>query len=192
MTVSRRGFIRGAGAVGGIAVGGSALSSKVAASHGSGDDVDLNIYPWSDQPDAATEVDAEVRLRAEQFSFDPSTVEVDQGTRVRILIDSPDVAHGFYVDGYGIETEIPAEEPMIVEFTAARTGSFRFRCSVTCGPFHPFMIGRLVVSPNRRFMGSFSLTGLAGVGILGGIWWRNRDDGGVPPDPDDRLEGEPP
>lgn len=177
----RREFVRSLGVVG-IATG--ALTSTAA---GTSEDepasVDLDIYPEAEGKAPSTDIDASIELAAEQFSFDPSTIRVDEGDRVRIKLDSSDVVHGIYIDGYEIETKVYPDEPVIVELNAVKSGSFRFRCNVTCGSFHPFMIGRLVVSPNQRFMGSLVLTAFGGLGVIGGVWWRTRSSPGEPEKP---------
>jgi len=91
-----------------------------------------------------------IEVRARKFTYEPHIIHVNKGDRVRIRLISEDVHHGFYLDGYGIETSaIPGEEGTLV-FTADKTGRHSFRCSVTCGEFHPYMVGHLVVGPNSR------------------------------------------
>jgi heme/copper-type cytochrome/quinol oxidase subunit 2 len=75
-------------------------------------------------------------------------LRVNQGDRVRLVVQAADVVHGFVVDGYGREVRVEPGISQRVAFVAERTGKFRYRCSVTCGPLHPFMTGDLVVSPN--------------------------------------------
>jgi heme/copper-type cytochrome/quinol oxidase subunit 2 len=52
-------------------------------------------------------------------------------------------------------------------FVADRPGAFRFRCSVTCGPLHPFMIGRLIVGANVWW---WRMIGLAALAVVAGAW----------------------
>jgi cytochrome c oxidase subunit 2 len=90
-------------------------------------------------------------LSADQFSFDPPVLHLNQGDRVRITLQAMDVVHGFYLDGYGIERRVEPGLVEQIEFVADRAGKWRYRCSVSCGTLHPFMIGELVVRPNLPF-----------------------------------------
>ena len=65
-----------------------------------------------------------------------------------IELAATDVVHGIYIDGYGLSLEADPGKTERMIFTADRPGSFRFRCSVTCGSLHPFMIGKLQVGEN--------------------------------------------
>jgi cytochrome c oxidase subunit 2 len=73
-------------------------------------------------------------------------------------LQATDVVHGFYLDGYGIETRVEPGISEQVEFVADRAGKFRYRCSVSCGTLHPFMIGELVVGPNLTYIRAIGLT----------------------------------
>jgi cytochrome c oxidase subunit 2 len=77
-----------------------------------------------------------------------------------------DVTHGLYLDGYGID--IKARPGMVgkATFTADKPGRFTFRCSETCGEFHPYMVGFLEVTPNSRFTLFAAATGIAFLVIL--------------------------
>lgn len=102
---------------------------------------------------AAASIPAEhhVQLDARMFAFEPSRVRVGLGDRVTITLVSEDVVHGVYVDGYDVDIKAEPGKPAEASFVAGRLGKFRFRCSVTCGAMHPFMIGELVVGPNVPF-----------------------------------------
>ena len=92
-----------------------------------------------------------ITLTASQFAFDPPVLRVNQGDRVVITLQAADVTHGFYLDGYGLETRFEPGISRQIEFVADRSGKFRYRCAVSCGSLHPFMIGELVVGPNLVF-----------------------------------------
>ena len=111
-----------------------------------------------------------VTLAANQFAFDPPVLHVNRGDRVQLTLQASDVVHGFYLDGYGIETRVVPGIAQQVEFVAARAGKFRYRCSVSCGALHPFMIGELVVGPNVTFARAVGLTLVALTGVLFYLW----------------------
>ena len=104
----------------------------------------------------------EFHLEARQFAYDPPIIRVNKGDRVTIKAQSRDVIHGLYVDGYDIDRTLRPGEPVEFTFIANKEGKFGFRCSLTCGVLHPFMIGKLVVAPNYLFPSSVGLAiGLA-------------------------------
>lgn len=107
-----------------------------------------------------------LRLNASQFSFAPAEVQVNRGDTVVIQLTSTDVVHGLYVDGYGVSVEADPGKTESLTFVADRPGSFRLRCSVTCGALHPFMIGKLTVgSPSTLYRG-VGVTVLGALGML--------------------------
>jgi cytochrome c oxidase subunit 2 len=107
-----------------------------------------------------------IALDARQFEFAPARIEVNQGDTVIIEVHADDVVHGFYLDGYGIDTRIEPGISKRIEFVAERTGKFRYRCSVTCGTMHPFMIGELVVGPNTLLWRAVALAFIVAIGVL--------------------------
>ncbi len=109
-------------------------------------------------PLSGAPVTHQVTMTADQFAFDPPVLRVNRGDRVLITLQAADVVHGFYLDGYGIETRVEPGISQQVEFIADRAGKYRYRCSVSCGTLHPFMIGELVVSPNLVFVRAVGLT----------------------------------
>jgi plastocyanin len=121
-------------------------------------------------PGAAHPAIRTIHVDAAQFAFTPGRVHVNQGDRVVIQLTSSDVIHGFYLDGYGVERRV---EPGITEqiaFTADRPGKFRYRCAVSCGPLHPFMIGELVVEGNTPYWRAIGFVLIAVVSTLVYMW----------------------
>ncbi len=97
---------------------------------------------------AGAPVSHDLRIAASQYNFDPGVIRVNPGARVTIELASTDVVHGLYLDGYGLEVTADPGQTATLSFIADKSGTFRFRCSVTCGPLHPFMIGKLKVGNN--------------------------------------------
>ena len=106
------------------------------------------------------------RVEAGQFAYFPSVLEVNPGDTLTIELASTDVVHGLYLDGYGVSVTADPGQTASLTFTADRSGSFRFRCNVTCGALHPFMIGKLQVGPNTWLWRAIGLTLLGMVAVL--------------------------
>ena len=121
-------------------------------------------------PVSAKPVTREITLTADQFSFDPPVLKVNQGDRIRLTLHATDVVHGFYLDAYGLKTRVEPGISQQVEFVADQPGKFRYRCSVSCGSLHPFMIGELVVNPNWPFARAVALLLVAVAGTLVYLW----------------------
>ncbi|HLC49960.1 MAG TPA: cupredoxin domain-containing protein [Candidatus Nanoarchaeia archaeon] len=95
-----------------------------------------------------TTVQAEVKefkITAKQFSFDPATIEVNKGDKVRLIVTSVDVPHGIAIKEYGINQRLDVGKPATIEFTADKNGEFTTYCSVVCGAGHGTMKGKLIV-----------------------------------------------
>jgi len=106
------------------------------------------------------------RIEARQFAYSPAELKVNSGDSVTIELVSTDVVHGLYVDGYDISVEADPGQTATLTFTANKPGSFRFRCNVTCGAMHPFMIGKLTVGTNHWFYRSLGLAALAIISVV--------------------------
>ena len=106
------------------------------------------------------------RIDARQFAYSPSELVVNPGDSVTIQLVSTDVVHGLYIDGYDLSMIADPGQTATMTFTADKRGSFRFRCNVTCGAMHPFMIGKLTVGKNDWLMRSAGLVLVAVLGVL--------------------------
>lgn len=106
------------------------------------------------------------QINAQQFAYSPSELHVNPGDTVTIQLVSTDVVHGLYVDGYDVSVESDPGQTGSLTFIADKPGSFRFRCNVTCGAMHPFMIGKLNAGTNNWFYRSIGLTVLAVFGMV--------------------------
>lgn len=108
-------------------------------------------------------------VKARKFSYTPNIIKVNRGDTVRIRLISEDVHHGFFVDGYGVKTSAHPGMDGSLQFIADKPGRYSFRCSVTCGEFHPYMIGYMTVRPNSRFWLYAVILLLIGFGSMAGI-----------------------
>ena len=106
------------------------------------------------------------QIDARQFAYFPSELKVNAGDTVTFELVSNDVVHGLYVDGYGVSVEADPGQTQTLTFVADKPGSFRFRCNVTCGAMHPFMIGKLKVGTNEWLFRSIGLAVVAALGVI--------------------------
>ena len=106
-------------------------------------------------------------IQASRFEYSPAMLSVNPGDRVTIELIATDVVHGLSIDGYNLETPANPGQTARLTFIADRQGSFRFRCTVTCGNMHPFMIGKLQVGQNALLWRGALLAGLV---LIAGAW----------------------
>ena len=83
---------------------------------------------------------------AKQWDFVPSTITVNKGDTVKMIINSIDVKHGIAIPEFGVNSDLNPGEITTIEFVADKSGSFRFFCSVFCGSGHGSMEGTLIVN----------------------------------------------
>jgi heme/copper-type cytochrome/quinol oxidase subunit 2 len=105
-------------------------------------------------------------VTARQFAYEPGRIVVNKGDHVTIRLTSADVTHGLYIPELGVNETISYGEEKIINIVADKVGKFKIRCSVTCGPLHPFMVGEFVVEEggiNPFFIGSTTILILTGV-----------------------------
>lgn len=73
----------------------------------------------------------EFTVSGKNFSFEPSTIKVQKGDKVKIIFKNSQGFHDWVIDEYGVatkQTQAPAEE--VLEFVADKAGSFEYYCSV--------------------------------------------------------------
>lgn len=118
-------------------------------------------------------VKREIEVSARQYAYTPNKIEVNLGDTLIISLQSEDVTHGFFLEGYGLRAYTRAQFPHFwvqseddpevyekvesISIIATHSGKFRYRCSITCGSMHPFMQGELIVHPNRVYGASMGL-----------------------------------
>ncbi len=107
------------------------------------------------------------QIEASRFEYSPAILSVNPGDRVTIELIATDVVHGLSIDGYYLTATADPGQTTRLTFVADRQGSFRFRCTATCGNLHPFMIGKLQVGQNTLLWRAIVLSGLA---LVGAVW----------------------
>lgn len=95
--------------------------------------------------------DVTLEVTARRFEFVPDRLEVTEGDRVTIVLQSADTTHGFELKKLRISEEIPRGGKRIsVTFTAPSAGTYDMTCSEYCGRGHDRMRGTLVVKPRPQ------------------------------------------
>ena len=87
----------------------------------------------------------EFTMTAKNDGFDPAVIAVKKGEKVRLLITAADCDHEFKLDAFDINQVLKKGSTETIEFTADKSGTFEFKCSVYCGHGHGKMKGKLVV-----------------------------------------------
>lgn len=92
-----------------------------------------------------------IDVTASKFRFEPATISVAEGDKVRLRLRSADNAHGFAIKAFRVKAPISKTgEEVTVEFVADKAGTFDITCSEYCGSGHAAMKGKLVVQAKEK------------------------------------------
>ncbi len=128
------------------------------------------------EPDEGVMVDGvrEFNITVSQWSITPAVIRVNPGEKVRFIVTSTDIKHGFAINELGInlslETEVALAHETIVPIDIA-SGIYTMYCSVFCGIGHPYMKGNIIIG-NPTTLGGINITQLLpymGTAIMVGI-----------------------
>jgi cytochrome c oxidase subunit 2 len=87
-----------------------------------------------------------IEVVASRFEFQPSTIEVNEGDQVRLVVRSDDGVHGVEIKKLKVKKLVPrGGEQVTIDFVASAPGTFPILCSEYCGEGHEEMTGTLVV-----------------------------------------------
>jgi cytochrome c oxidase subunit II len=108
------------------------------------------LSPIAGAPQQTTSSEPKVfEVVALRFAFEPATIEVVEGDRVRLLVRSADGPHGVEIKAFKVKKAVPrakpGDSPVTIEFVAATAGEYPILCSEYCGKGHEEMTGTLVV-----------------------------------------------
>lgn len=87
-----------------------------------------------------------IELDASKFDFAPREIRVKKGSRVTIVLTSPDFVHGFAVPDFNVRADGIPGKVIEVTFVADRAGKFVYLCDNFCGEGHDRMSGFLIVT----------------------------------------------
>jgi len=91
----------------------------------------------------------ELFIREQTWAFVPNEVHVPAGSSVTFHLTSPDVQHGFYVEGTNIHMMVLPGQVSSLTAAFPRPGTHQFWCDEYCGIAHQIMSGKIVVDPAR-------------------------------------------
>lgn len=92
----------------------------------------------------------EIEVKSIQYRWEPDIIVVKKGEKIRFIIETVDVPHGFELEGIvipGWDTNkaIRKGNKTILEVTADEAGVWDMVCTIYCGPGHVGMKGKYIV-----------------------------------------------
>lgn len=96
----------------------------------------------------------EINIKAVQYRWEPDTIVVNKGDKIRFIVETADVPHGFELEGINIpgwdtDTLIVKGDKKIIELVAEDVGTWDIVCTVYCGPGHAGMKGKYIVRDKK-------------------------------------------
>jgi cytochrome c oxidase subunit II len=113
--------------------------------------LNVPVLVSAEQAPATVSAPREIEVVARKFEFEPSSIEVDEGERVRLVVRSDDGVHGIAIKKFKVNKMVPrGGEKITIDFVASAPGTFPILCSEFCGDGHEDMSGMLVVRAKSK------------------------------------------
>jgi cytochrome c oxidase subunit 2 len=104
----------------------------------------------------------EIHLYAEKYEFTPNKITIPYGTNLTLILHAKDRIHGFFLEGYDITQTMCNEHDFTITFMTNKIGTFIFKCNEpACGPYHPYMVGSITVTPNNQLTTQYVVIAIA-------------------------------
>jgi cytochrome c oxidase subunit 2 len=128
------------------------------------------------EPDEGMMVEGvrEFNITKSQWSITPSVIKVNPGEKIRLIVTSTDIKHGFAINELGINLSLEPEVAITHETVVPidiTPGVYTMYCSVFCGIGHPYMKGNIIIGDTAAF-GGINITQVLpylGTAIMAGI-----------------------
>lgn len=127
-------------------------------------------------PPDALEIQAMGRMWSWLYTYEngyqTDTLTVPLGKPVKILVESSDVLHSFYIPAFRIKQDAVPGMKNYVWFEATETGVFDIFCAEYCGDRHSYMLSLVKVVPQEEYAswydGTVQFAPAAGGSMAGG------------------------
>jgi plastocyanin len=84
-------------------------------------------------------------VKGQNFSFAPNEIKVNKGDQVKIVFENTGGFHDLVIDEFNVKTPtIPTGQSATIQFTADKTGTFQYYCSVS-NHRQMGMVGNIIV-----------------------------------------------
>ena len=92
----------------------------------------------------------EINVKAFQYGWEPESIVVKKGEKIRFIVETVDVPHGFELEGIIIpgwdpDKSVKKGDKTILEINAEEAGVWDMVCTAYCGPGHTGMKGKYIV-----------------------------------------------
>jgi cytochrome c oxidase subunit 2 len=91
------------------------------------------------------EWDYELVIVASMFNYNPGSVQIPKGSKVKVMVTTKDVIHGFEIAGTNVNMMV--EPGFISEYVTSfdKAGEFLILCNEYCGMGHHLMTSKIEV-----------------------------------------------
>ena len=113
--------------------------------------IKMNIVPYGAMEVNVTAQKWSWNFRYKEGFSNPRELVVPVNTPIKLIMESQDVLHSFYVPEFRVKMDIIPNRYMLTWFEATTTGEFDIMCTEYCGSSHSEMLGKVIVKTQSDY-----------------------------------------